>query len=89
VALAHFDRSRALGEAFLARVHEEPEEWQDAAALANADLWLTAEETRQVTAALDAVLEPYRDRVLADRPAGSRRVRVMTLAVPHPRRSAG
>jgi DNA-binding transcriptional ArsR family regulator len=86
VALAYIDRSRALGEEFMASAHEEPAEWRDAAALANADLWLTIEETREVTAALDAVLEPYRDRALADRPDGSRRVRVMTLVVPHPRR---
>jgi len=87
VALAYIDRGRALGEEFMAGAHEEPEEWRDAAALANADLWLTVEETRAVTAALDAVLEPYRGRSLADRPDGSRRVRVMSLAVPHPRRT--
>lgn len=86
VALAYVDRSRALGEAFMASAYEEPAEWQDAAALANADLWLTVEETRNVTAALDAVLEPYRDRARADRPDGSRRVRVMTMTVPHPTR---
>ena len=85
VALAYLDRSRATAEEFIATEHEEPEEWQDVATLANADLWLTAEETRKVTAALDAVLEPYRDRTLADRPDGSRRVRVTTLAVPHRR----
>jgi DNA-binding transcriptional ArsR family regulator len=86
VGLAFLDRSRAVAEEFMATVHEEPQEWQDAAFLANADLWLTAEETRTVGAALDAVLEPYRDRALADRPDRSRRVRVMSLAVPHRRR---
>ena len=84
-ALAFFDRSRALAEAFVATEREEPEEWQDVAALTNADLWLTAEETRKVTAALAAVLEPYRDRALADRPDGTRRVRVMNMVVPHRR----
>ena len=54
-------------------------------ALINADLWLTAAETRKVTAALAAVLAPYRGRVLADRPDGSRRVRVMNMVVPHRR----
>ena len=63
VALAFFDRSRAMGEAFMATEREEPDEWQDVAFLSNADLWLTAEETRKVTAALAAVLEPYRGRV--------------------------
>jgi hypothetical protein len=85
VGLAYFDRSRALAEAFMATVHEEPKEWQDVAILGNADLWLTVEETQEMIAALDVVLEPYRGRALADRPDGSRRVRVMSLAVPHPR----
>jgi DNA-binding transcriptional ArsR family regulator len=83
VALAFIDRSRAVAEEFMATEGEEPEEWQDVAALANADLWLTAEETRKVTAALAAVLEPYRGRVRADRPDSSRRVRVMNMVVPH------
>jgi DNA-binding transcriptional ArsR family regulator len=84
VGLAYIDRTRALAEAFVATEHEEPEEWQDVAFLGNADLWLTAEETRTVTAALAAVLEPYRGRALADRPDGSRRVRVMNMVFPHP-----
>jgi DNA-binding transcriptional ArsR family regulator len=84
VGRAYFDRSRALAEAFMATANEEPEEWQEVTSLTNADLWLTSEEARKVTAALDAALEPYRGRrVLADRPDDSRRVRVMTLTVPH------
>ena len=83
VALAYLDRSRAVAEAFVATEHEEPEEWQHVAFLGNADLWLTAEETRKVTAALAAVLEPYRDRALADRPDGTRRVRIMNMVSPH------
>jgi len=86
VALAYLDRSRALAEAFAATVHEEPEEWQDVAFLGNSDLWLTVEETRTVTAALAAVLDPYRGRVSADRPDGTRRVRVMSMVFPHRRR---
>ena len=86
VALAFFDRSRAIGAAFVATEHVEPEEWQDVAYLGNTDLWLTVEETRMVTAALAAVLERYRGRALADRPDGSRRVRIMNMVSPHPRR---
>jgi len=85
VGLAFVDRSLALAEEFMATAYQEAEEWQDVAFLGNADLWLTVEETRMVTAALVAVLEPYRGRALADRPEGSRRVRVMSLAVPHRR----
>lgn len=86
VALAFIDRSRAVARSFMATEHDEPEEWQDVASLANADLWMTAEETRKVTAALHAVLEPYRGRVLADKPDGSRRVRVMNMVTPHRRK---
>jgi DNA-binding transcriptional ArsR family regulator len=83
VGLAFFDRTRALAEEFMATVHEEPEEWQDVTSMTNADLWLTVEETRKVSAALDAALEPYRDRAVANRPESSRRVRVTSLTVPH------
>jgi DNA-binding transcriptional ArsR family regulator len=83
VGAAFIDRTRALAEAFVAAEHEEPKEWQDVAFLANADLWLTADETRTVTAALAAVLGPYRNRTLADRPDSSRRVRIMSLVFPH------
>jgi hypothetical protein len=55
----------------------------DVAFLGSADLWLTAEETRKVAAALAAVLEPYRGRALADRPDAARRVRVMNMVFPH------
>jgi hypothetical protein len=48
-----------------------PEEWQDVAFLGNADLWLTAEETRTVTTAFTAALEPFPGRTLADRPDGT------------------
>ena len=85
VALALIDRTRALANAFVATEHEEPEEWQDVAFLGNADLWLTAAETRTVTAALLAVLEPYRGRTLADRPDSTRRVRTMNIVCPHPK----
>jgi DNA-binding IclR family transcriptional regulator len=85
VMLAFIDRTRTAAEAFVVTEHEEPEEWHDVASLANADLWLTAEETRTVTGALAAVLEPYRGRALADRPGGTRRVRVMNMVFPHRR----
>jgi DNA-binding transcriptional ArsR family regulator len=86
VGLAFLDRSRAAAEAFLATAYEEPSEWQKTAALTSADLWLTVNEMRTVTAALTAALEPYRGRVLADRPEGSRRVRVTNLVVPYQKR---
>jgi DNA-binding transcriptional ArsR family regulator len=86
VARAYFDRSRVIAEGFMETVHEEPPEWREVPALDSADLWLTVEETRKVTQALSAVLGPYRSRVLADRPEGSRRVRVTNLVVPYRKR---
>ena len=85
VGLAFLDSTRAVAEEFVAAGSEEPEEWRHVTSLANTDLWLTVEETRDVTAALAAVLDPYRDRALADRPGRTRRVRIMNLASPHRR----
>ena len=85
VGLAFLDRSRALAQDFMATAHEEPEEWPEVTSLTNSDLWLTVEETRKVTAALSGVLEPYRGRALADRPDGTRRVRIMNMVSPHRR----
>jgi DNA-binding transcriptional ArsR family regulator len=83
VVLAYVDRSRAVAAEFIATEREEPEEWQDVAALASADLWLTVDETRQVTAAIAAVVDPYRDRAPGDPLKGARRVRVMNMIVPY------
>jgi hypothetical protein len=83
VALAFFDTTRAVAEEFISTESEEPEEWQDVASLTNADLWLTAEETQGVNEALAAVVEPYRNRALGNRPDGTRRVRVTNAVVPH------
>ena len=82
VALAYLDRSLAAATEFMATAHEEPEEWQDATSMTISDLWLTVEETRTVTGAIAAALEPYRDRALDERPDDSRRVRVTNLIVP-------
>jgi DNA-binding transcriptional ArsR family regulator len=82
LGLALLDSSRAVAEEFVAAGSEEPKEWRDVASLNNANLWLTSEETKELTAALVAALEPYRGRAKSDRPEGSRRVRVTLLATP-------
>lgn len=86
VGLAYFERSRVVAEEFIADERNEPEEWRDVASLTNADVWLTPDEARQVSAALGAALEPFRDRSLRDRPDGTRRVRVMNMVTPHRKR---
>jgi len=71
VAAAHFDATRAIGVEFTEAADAEPEKWRDAT-LANADLWLTAEEFQRVTEELAAVLTPYRGRTpRRGHPAGS------------------
>lgn len=82
VGAAYFDTTRAIAVEFTEGSPAEPEEWRNAAALNNADLWLTAEEFQRVAEELKAVLEPYRGRA---RPADSRLVRVTNVVVPHQR----
>ena len=79
VVAAHIDTTRAIAAEFAGAGDAEPEEWRDAAVVANADLWLTAEEFQRVGKELAAVIAPYRRRT---RPAGSRQVRVMNVVVP-------
>jgi DNA-binding transcriptional ArsR family regulator len=86
VGRAFIESSLAVAEEFVEGEHDEPAAWRDVASLSNADLWLTVEEARAVTEALADVLEPYRGRALAERPDGSRRVRVMNVVFPHRRR---
>jgi DNA-binding transcriptional ArsR family regulator len=81
VIAAYIDATRAIGIEFAQAGASEPEQWRDAV-LANADLWLTAKEFRQLAKELASALQPYRER---PRPADSRRVRVMNVVVPHPR----
>ena len=76
------DQIRAVATQFLERQADEPPEWQDAAALASHEYWLTADELAKINQAMHDVLAPYELRRRDDRPAGSRRVRIARLAVP-------
>jgi DNA-binding transcriptional ArsR family regulator len=90
VTAAYIDSTRAVGMEFLEGAHAEPEDWRDAASMNTADLWLTVQETQQVVRELGAVLDPYRGRTLrGEKPAGSRRVRVLNVVVPHQRTRRG
>jgi DNA-binding transcriptional ArsR family regulator len=85
VAAAYFDTTRAIAVEFIEGADTEPHDWADAV-MKSADLWLTVEEFQRVAQELGTVLEPYRG--LARR-AGSRRVRVMNVVVPHARAHTG
>lgn len=82
VVAAYIDMTRTIAVEFTAAGHTEPAEWREAAVLNNADLWLTLEEFERLGEELGAVIAPYRG---GTRSAGSRRVRVMNVAVPHRR----
>lgn len=71
-------------ERWLERRRSEPLEWQEAASYGDSILYLTVEELASLRDALQALSEPYLDR-LADvdaRPAGSRSVAFLQIAFP-------
>jgi DNA-binding transcriptional ArsR family regulator len=76
------DRNRALATEFLEHQASEPPEWRDAAQLASHDYWLTVDELAEAVQAINDVLAPYEERRAGARPAGSRRVRMVRLAIP-------
>ncbi|MGH8980253.1 MAG: ArsR/SmtB family transcription factor [Acidimicrobiales bacterium] len=85
VVAAYIDSTRAIAVESTEAAYAESEEWRNGV-LYNSDLWLTVEEFQRVAEDLVAMLEPYRRRALrGERPAGSRRVRVMNVVVPHRR----
>jgi hypothetical protein len=68
VGLAYFDRSRAVVEAFTANAYQEPEELAGGRVHGQRRPLAAVDEMRKLTAALDAVVEPYRGRAPADVP---------------------
>jgi DNA-binding transcriptional ArsR family regulator len=79
---AFLDRNRAIVSEFLEHAADESPEWTDRIEFSNGDYWLTADELRQVSAAMREVLRPYQDRRRESRPEGSRQVRVVRLISP-------
>jgi predicted ArsR family transcriptional regulator len=78
------DRYHELFIEWLEGRHEYPLEWQEAAALSDFALHLTAAELKELGERLVAQLEPYLGRTTdpALRPEGSRMVTVIQLAFP-------
>jgi DNA-binding transcriptional ArsR family regulator len=69
----HRDQARAV--AWMARVTEEPPEWQDLGAIMGHRVLVTADELREINEKVRALVEPYTIRKRqADPPAGARRV---------------
>lgn len=75
-------RNQELLRDFIANQEQEPVEWREAVELGNSDLWLTLDEVHELSRAFSDLVDSYRGRRAADRPDGSRRVRVTRLVVP-------
>ncbi len=83
-ALREADRieNDRLTRLFVERIDELPGEWQDAAEFAGYELALTVAELRDVVAAVDALLRPYRAGSRASVPAEAAGVHVVFQAFP-------
>jgi DNA-binding transcriptional ArsR family regulator len=71
-------------ERWLARRRTEPEEWQEAASYGDSLLYLTVDELAALRDALQALADPYLERVVdpATRPEGCRPVALLQIAFP-------
>ena len=67
---------------YLAQLGDEPADWQDAAFFLDSTLLVTADELKTVSAAVQAVLGPYRKSARTDAPAGGRTVSALFRAFP-------
>ncbi|MGS2615626.1 winged helix-turn-helix domain-containing protein [Micromonospora sp. LZ34] len=70
-------------EEFLARRADEPAAWRAVTGFSDMTLHLTPDELRDLTRRMDALLDEYHDRLTdpAKRPAGSRKVGLIRLAL--------
>jgi len=77
------DRQREDVLRWFAMQDDEPPEWIDAASLVTSHIWLTPEETMELSEAVQERVDAYRGRSDPEkRPEGARRVQVGFLAVP-------
>lgn len=65
---------------------DEQPEWVDASTICGAGLWLTVDELRDLSASIQALADPYVDRMddPASRPVGARPARLFAVAAPDP-----
>jgi DNA-binding transcriptional ArsR family regulator len=81
---ASFERMQASMQAWARAEPAEPQEWHAAATLSSSSVWITADEGAELIAEHQALLRRLRGRSGADRPAGSRRVRISLVVAPTP-----
>jgi predicted ArsR family transcriptional regulator len=84
VATIWVDRWLARVRERLMRTLGHPAEWQEAAIASQTDTYLTAQEAKEMYAALDRLIEPYRARRddASLRPAGSLRYELLLFGYP-------
>jgi DNA-binding transcriptional ArsR family regulator len=76
------DENVRLARHYLSHLADVPAAWQDVAAFSTYALLMNAEELRQVTAAIDAIVRPLRGAVRDDAPADAVPVRLALEAFP-------
>jgi DNA-binding transcriptional ArsR family regulator len=65
------DENLRLARHYLSHLDDVPEEWQDVAAFSTYALMVTADELREVTEAIDAIVRPLRGAARKDAPANA------------------
>ncbi len=76
------DRQRAEAIDWVGRHEPPPEGWADIMTVTSFGYWLTAAEARQMTSALQELIERYERRTPEDAPADTKKVRISLTVVP-------
>lgn len=84
IASIRLDEETRLARSYLRGEDELPEDWRRAADLSTYGLLVTADELREISARLDAVLRPYLAPTRDDAPDGARVVHVFLSAFLRP-----
>ena len=84
LVLVWLARSEARTRNWVARWHDEPREWYDAAALRETMIVATVEELAELNTKITDLLQPYTRRNRPDAPPGSRTLAVTFRTVPLP-----
>ena len=67
---------------YMARIDDEPQEWQDVSFMMESVLIMTADELAGLRRSVDELLEPYRKRKRVEPPAAARTVSALIRAFP-------
>jgi predicted ArsR family transcriptional regulator len=76
------DRDERIVAEFLAREHELPEEWREAASFASGFVHLTVDELEELSRRVRELTKEFETRTTSDRPEGARRVDVIVRLIP-------